>query len=120
MLKNKKARERFALCSMGAIAAAMAIGAAFQFGDVFGITALADSAQSLMTIILQILMKLITVLGVIFGIMGVVHYASANSEGDGPAKNKAMAQIAAGVMLLLVSILGANKIEDIVALITEQ
>lgn len=44
---------------------------------------------------------LIGILGVVFAVFGVIHYATANSEGDGPAKHKAQMQIASGGMVLL-------------------
>ena len=77
------------------------------------ITAYAGTTFGLLEIIFKILFKLITVLGVVFGIMGVVHYASANAEGDGPAKNKAMAQIGAGVMIILASFLLDSQLTTI-------
>lgn len=67
--------------------------------------ALADEATELFELIIKIIANLIIALGAILGIMGLVHYASAHSEGDGPAKNKAMGQIAAAVMLVALSIL---------------
>ncbi len=57
----------------------------------------------LMTVIIKILSTLITVLGAVFSLMGLIHYASANSEGDGPAKQKAVMQLASGIMLIALS-----------------
>ena len=67
--------------------------------------AFADQATELFELIIKIIANLIIALGAILGIMGLVHYASAHSEGDGPAKNKAMGQIAAAIMLVALSIL---------------
>ncbi len=70
----------------------------------------ADAASELMTTIIDILCKLIIVLGAVLALMGVIHYASANSEGDGPAKHKAIMQLAAGLMLVvLAAVLNTQK-----------
>ena len=72
---------------------------------------LADGAAgSLLETVISILCKLVVALGVVLVIMGVIHYAAANSEGDGPAKHKAVMQIASGIMLAILSIaLDTNK-----------
>lgn len=72
---------------------------------VVGNTALAADAKGLLTKVFQIIAKIITGLGAVYGVLGIVHYAAAQSEGDGPAKNKAMGQIAAGIMLVALSLL---------------
>ena len=63
-----------------------------------------DATQLLGTII-KIICSLITALAVVLAILGIVHYASAHSEGDGPAKQKAIMQLAAGVMLMVLSMI---------------
>ena len=63
----------------------------------------AAGAQDLMTEILKMVANLIIVLGLIFAVMGVISYASAHSEGDGPGQNKAIGKIAAGIMLIALS-----------------
>ena len=65
--------------------------------------AMAASGQEVLKKILELLCKILIPFGIILGIMGVVHYASAKSEGDGPASNKAIGQIAAGVMIIVLS-----------------
>lgn len=49
--------------------------------------------------------NLLLVPAVFFFIMGLVNYASAHSEGDGPAQKKAWGQIIGGVLIAAVSIL---------------
>ena len=49
--------------------------------------------------------KIVCVPGVFLMIFGFIHYAEARAEGDGPAKNKAIAQLTAGIMVILVGIL---------------
>ena len=64
---------------------------------------------------LHALGSIVAVLGAFFLIMGIIHYASANSEGDGPAKQKATQQMAAGGMVLIVALLLATgKFDTIV------
>lgn len=65
-------------------------------------------AGELLDAIVGIVAKLVTGLAAVFGVFGVVHYASANSEGDGPAKQKAMMQIGAAIMLVIVSLVIGN------------
>mgnify|MGYP000775341153 len=36
--------------------------------------------------------------------MGIIHYAGANSDGDGPAKKKATNEIAGGGMVIAVAV----------------
>ena len=43
-------------------------------------------------------------LGGVFLIMGIIHYAGANSDGDGPAKKKATNEIAGGGMVIAVAV----------------
>lgn len=60
-------------------------------------------ASGLALEIIKLIGKLIIALGIFLSIMGVVHFASAHAEGDGPAKQKAVMQIASGVMVILLS-----------------
>lgn len=66
--------------------------------------ACADAAEELLSQIINILGTLILGLAVLLAIMGLIHYATAHSEGDGPAKHKAIGQLAAAVMLIVLSI----------------
>lgn len=71
-------------------------------------------ANSLMEKILGIVASLIIVLGLILAVMGIVNYASAHSEGDGPAQNKAIGKIAAGIMLVALSAILKKMAPDLV------
>lgn len=65
----------------------------------------ATNATGLVTTIIKILAVLIIALGLFTAIIGLVSFASAQSEGDGPAKHKAVGQMAGGVMLIVLSII---------------
>lgn len=83
--------------------------------------ALADNTGNvsrIMSFIVRVIGALITALALFFAIMGLVHYAQANSEGDGPGKQKAVMQMAAGVMLLLLSIILMANASNIAGLIS--
>lgn len=71
-------------------------------------------AKKLMEDIIGIIAMLITALAVIMAVVGIVNYASAHSEGDGPAQSKAVGKIAAGVMLAALSIILKTKAGDLV------
>lgn len=79
----------------------------------------ADQAQSLSKEILGIIATLIIALGIFLAVMGIVHFASAYSEGDGPAKQKAVMQIAAGVMVIFLSSILKNKADTLAKYITD-
>lgn len=64
----------------------------------------ADEAKSLMETIVKFIGTLVIVLAVMIGVMGIIHYAQSNSEGDGPAKQKATQQLAAAIMLVVVGV----------------
>ena len=69
---------------------------------------LAADAGGLLSFIIKTIGVLIIAMGIILTVLGLVHYAAANS--DGPAKQKAMMQMAAGVMLIVLSgILATNS-----------
>ena len=61
------------------------------------------SATDLFTFIIEILCKIGMALGAMYGVFGLMHYAEARQEGDGPAKNKAIGQISAAVLLIIVA-----------------
>ena len=79
----------------------------------------ANGAAGLIQQILELVALLIIVLGIVVAVLGIVHYAAAYSEGDGPAKNKAVQQIAAGGMVILMSALLKNKAGDFAGYIVE-
>ncbi|MCR5670698.1 MAG: hypothetical protein K6G10_06800 [Butyrivibrio sp.] len=64
----------------------------------------ADAASDLLKFIIDAIGKLILALAVILAIMGLVSWATASSEGDGPALNKAKMTLAAAIMLVILSI----------------
>lgn len=43
-------------------------------------------------------------LGGVYLVLGIVHYAGANSDGDGPAKKKATNEIAGGGMVVAIAV----------------
>lgn len=65
----------------------------------------ADAAGDLLQFIIDVIGKLILALAVIMAVLGLVGWAQANSEGDGPALNKAKMQLAAAIMLVVLSII---------------
>lgn len=73
----------------------------------------AGDASGIMKEIFEIIATIIIALGIVLCVLGVVHYASAYSEGDGPAKQKAIMQIAAGSMILLMSVILKDKAGDL-------
>ena len=64
-----------------------------------------QTAQKLMKNILSIIGFAANVMGVGVGAMAILHFASAQADGDGPAKTKAIQQIAAAAVLLAVGTL---------------
>lgn len=63
-----------------------------------------NNASQIMETIIKFIGTLVIVLAIMVGIMGIIHYAQANSEGDGPAKQKATMQLASSAMLVIVGI----------------
>lgn len=63
----------------------------------------AAAPQELFELFITITGGLIVVVGAILGIIGLISYALAMSDGDGPAKKKAAMEIASGVALLVLS-----------------
>lgn len=61
--------------------------------------------KSLVTSALGFIGTILLVPAAIMLIIGIYHYAMANSEGDGPATSKAAKQIASGIMMGLVAAL---------------
>lgn len=75
-------------------------------------------AAGLMETIIKILASLVTVLAVILAAVGLIHYAQAYSEGDGPAKQKAIGQIAAAGMLIALALILQSKAGELVKFIS--
>ena len=61
----------------------------------------ADAGSTLIDGVVKMAGTVALILGIVMTIFGFIHYLAANGEGDGPAKNKAQAQIAGGVLLAL-------------------
>ena len=80
--------------------------------------AFADAASDLMEFFISGLCKLILVGGVVLVILGFAHYSSAKSEGDGPAQNKAIGQLIAGISLAVLSIFLDTQKSKLVSMIT--
>lgn len=79
----------------------------------------APSANTALSLIFKKVGIAVGALGVVLAIFGIIHYASANSEGDGPAKHKAVMQIASGGMVLLIgAILIAGGFDSIINAVT--
>lgn len=72
--------------------------------------ALAGGAEQLFELFITIAGGIVVVVGVILAIIGLISYAIAMSDGDGPAKKKAAMEIGSGIALLTLSVtLIANK-----------
>ena len=65
----------------------------------------ADEAQDLMKTVIDIIAKLVFVPAAIMAITGIIQYASAHSDGDGPGTKKAINMLAAGIMLAALGII---------------
>ena len=70
---------------------------------VFAITE--GKIQDIFAMIVKILAILTVVGGLVMGIVGGIHYAEANGDGDGPAKTKATKQISGGLMMLIIALI---------------
>ncbi len=60
----------------------------------------ADAGADMINAILTVVKLIVRVIGVIMAIVGIVKFAMAHSEGDGPAQTKAAAVAGTGVVLL--------------------
>lgn len=76
----------------------------------------ADATQ-LMEMALKWIAYLGMFLGVVYFVVGCIHYASAHSEGDGPAKQKAQGQIAAAIMIFAICALITSQASTIIGMI---
>ena len=77
-----------------------------------------SEASDLMTTIIKFIGTLVIVLAVMIGVMGIIHYAQSNSEGDGPAKQKATQQLAAAIMLVVVGVALTAGAPTLVSIVT--
>ena len=72
---------------------------AFADGDGGG------NSAKLMTTVIKWVANLIVIPGILLAVMGIVGFAQAHADGDGPAQSKAIGKLAAAGMLILVSIM---------------
>ncbi len=75
-------------------------------------------AKGLAKTILEIVANLIIALGIFIAVLGVVNFASAHAEGNGGSQDKAVKQIAAGVMVVALSVILKSKSGDLANYIT--
>ncbi len=99
MLKNLELilQKNKNLLNMSAAAVSVALSTAVN--SVFAL----DGASTLMVTALDTLGKIAIVPAVFLLISGILHYAEAKSDGDGPAQKKAVGMMAAGVMVAVVA-----------------
>ena len=62
----------------------------------------ADAGADMINVILTVVKLIVRVMGVIFAIVGIVKFAMAHSEGDGPAQTRAAGIAATGVVLIVI------------------
>ena len=98
--KTKECAIKSAEKVMPLALAVTVVGAGMALGG-----ASAADAKGLFTTVIGWVGKIALAIAVFYAVFGIVHYASANSEGDGPAKQKAIMQITSGVLLAIVSAL---------------
>lgn len=75
---------------------------AMMANTVMMVSAASSANDILQTVLGKLVAPVVIALGAVFAILGGVHWVAANSEGDGPAKQKAMMQFASGVGLVIV------------------
>lgn len=104
-MTNGIARAKRGFCSIKTKADSAIIAAAAAAGTT-AMTNVGSCASNTgaLTTALGYLAIPIGLLGGVFLIMGIIHYAGANSDGDGPAKKKATNEIAGGGMTVAVAL----------------
>lgn len=104
-MTNGIARAKRGFCSVKTKADSAIIAAAAAAGTT-AMTNVGSCASNTgaLTTALGYLAIPIGLLGGVFLIMGIIHYAGANSDGDGPAKKKATNEIAGGGMVVAVAV----------------
>lgn len=83
------------------MAAVLATTLAFVFPSAFA----KPQAKDVIDVILKIICMIVAVRGGMFLLSGFAAFADAQAENDGPARNKAIGTITAGVALILLPIL---------------
>ena len=72
-------------------------------------------ATSLISTIFKFMGTGASILGVFIAVLGLIGWATAHSEGDGPAQSKAVGKIAGGVILIAVGLLvGSGAFDSMV------
>lgn len=103
-MTNGIARAKRGFCSIKTKADSAIIAAAAAAGTTtMTNVGSCDGAGALKTA-LGYLAVPVGLLGGVYLIMGIVHYAGANSDGDGPAKKKAKDEIAGGGMVVAIAV----------------
>lgn len=104
-MTNGIARAKRGFCSVKTKADSAIIAAAAAAGTT-AMTNVGSCASNTgaLTTALGYLAIPIGLLGGVFLIMGIIHYAGANSDGDGPAKKKATNEFAGGGMVVAVAV----------------
>lgn len=75
---------------------------AMMANTVMTVFAASSANDILQTVLGKLVAPVVIAFGSVFAILGGVHWVAANSEGDGPAKQKATMQLASGVGLVIV------------------
>lgn len=94
LVKRQKAFQT-ALIVLPAMIAAAAIIAAISFGY-------ADTVDDVVDAVMKIVQIIAVAVGAIFVLVGIVKFAMAHANEDGPAQQKAILMLAAGIVLVLV------------------
>ena len=109
MIKEKMingiARAKREFCSIKTKADSAIIAAAAAAGTtaMTNVGSCASNKQALINALGYLAIP-VGLLGGVYLIMGIVHYAGANSDGDGPAKKKATNEIAGGGMVVAIAV----------------
>ena len=72
-------------------------------------------AKSLMEMAIKIIAKLIIASGIMFFVLGLIKWANAHSDSDGPAQSRAAGMIIAGITLFALSMILTNAAPDLAA-----
>lgn len=103
-MTNGIARAKRGFCNIKTKADSAIIAAATAAGTTAMTNVGSCDGAAALTTALSYLAIPVGLLGGVFLIMGIIHYAGANSDGDGPAKKKATNEIAGGGMVIAVAV----------------
>lgn len=82
-------------------------------GMVFMTCFASADAKSLMEMAIKIIAKLIIASGIMFFVLGLIKWANAHSDSDGPAQSRAAGMIIAGITLFALSMILTNAAPDL-------